>query len=165
MLPILEQGEGSYCVFSVLYILITPQQTLSSKYNKIMPNGEVMFSIRCQGWRHVLHWSGMHMFSVSGNEMELLFWKSEKLFQLFSFSWSSLLHQCGGVLRDICWCSYRTTYELIPLGIWVSVNQTLSPKTACHSPRILSLVTSSAIVLPAASLICLPHYLQSHKHW
>lgn len=35
--------------------------------------GEVTSSVRCLGWRYVLHWSEMHTFSASGNRMDLCF--------------------------------------------------------------------------------------------
>lgn len=65
--------------------------------------------------------------------------------------------------RDICWCSYRTTYGLLPFGIWLSIDQTLSPKNRCHIPRSLSLITSSAFVLPLHSLLLSSVFLTISK--
>lgn len=65
--------------------------------------------------------------------------------------------------RDICSCGYRTTYGLLSFGIRLSTNQTLFLKTRCHIPRSLSLLTSSAFVLPLHSLLLSSVFLTISK--
>lgn len=158
-------GRLLLCVTCNIYPKKLLKRPWTANTIKLCTIGEVMFSVRCLERRYILHWSNMHMFSESGSEMDLFFGKSE-LFYPFSFIWSSVMHQCGGVLWEtFADAAIEPLTGSIHLEYECQSKKHLSPKPDVTFPEVC--LQSPVPPLYYLFTLCSSHlsYLQSHKPW